>query len=306
MNILNFTIDVVSQGLAYSILAIGVLLTYQVLDYADLTVEGSFPLGAAAGAMCITHNINPFLSLIVAFIAGMLAGYATGFLHVKCKISSLLSGILVMTGLYSINLAVAQDQSRIVLFTYDTIFTYGDKISKNFSGDMAIWIKKLWPIFVLLIIVILMKLLIDWFLDTKYGFLMRIAGDNPQLISSLGQDLGHIKMNGLAISNGYAGVSGAVVAQLLRYFDVQMGAGMIVMGLASVIIGLTVFKRIKFFGFTTSVILGAITYRLTIALALNLGLPPNYMKLVMSIIFIVVLVLGNGILGKFFHRSMKG
>ena len=114
MNILNFTIDVVSQGLAYSILAIGVLLTYQVLDYADLTVEGSFPLGAAAGAMCITHNINPFLSLIVAFIAGMLAGYATGFLHVKCKISSLLSGILVMTGLYSINLAVAQDQSRIV------------------------------------------------------------------------------------------------------------------------------------------------------------------------------------------------
>ena len=123
MNILNFTIDVVSQGLAYSILAIGVLLTYQVLDYADLTVEGSFPLGAAAGAMCITHNINPFLSLIVAFFAGMLAGYATGFLHVKCKISSLLSGILVMTGLYSINLAVAQDQSRIVLFTYDTIIT---------------------------------------------------------------------------------------------------------------------------------------------------------------------------------------
>lgn len=306
MNILNFTIDVVSQGLAYSILAIGVLLTYQVLDYADLTVEGSFPLGAAAGAMCITHNINPFLSLIVAFFAGMIAGYATGFLHVKCKISSLLSGILVMTGLYSINLAVAQDQSRIVLFTYDTIFTYGDKISQNFSGDMAVWIKKLWPIFILLVIVIIMKLLIDWFLDTKYGFLMRIAGDNPQLISSLGQDLGHIKMNGLAISNGYAGVSGAVVSQLLRYFDVQLGAGMIVMGLASVIIGLTVFKRIKIFGFTTSVILGAITYRLTIALALNLGLPPNYMKLVMSVIFIAVLVLGNGILGKFFHRSMKG
>lgn len=306
MNLLNFFTDVVSQGLAYSILAIGVLLTYQVLDYADLTVEGSFPLGAAAGAMCITHNINPFLSLIVAFIAGMLAGYATGFLHVKCKISSLLSGILVMTGLWSVNLAVAQDQSRIVLFSYDTIFTYGTTISQNFSGEMAVWIKKLWPIIILLILVIIMKLLIDWFLDTKYGFLMRIAGDNPQLISSLGQDLGHIKMNGLAISNGYAGVSGAVVSQLLRYFDVQLGAGMIVMGLASVIIGLTVFKRIKIFGFTTSVILGAITYRLTIALALNFGLPPNYMKLVMSLIFIAVLVLGNGFLGKFFHRSMKG
>lgn len=302
----SFYIDVVTQGLAYSILAIGVLLTYQVLDYADLTVEGSFPLGAAAGAMCITHNINPFFSLIVAFIVGLLAGYATGFLHVKCKISSLLSGILVMTGMYSINLIVSNDQSQIALFTYDTIFTYGSMIAQNFSGDTATWIIKLWPIFILLVIVGIMKLLLDWFLDTKYGFLMRIAGDNPQLISSLGKDLGHIKMNGLAISNGYAAVSGAVVSQLLRYFDVQLGTGMIVMGLASVIIGLTVFKRFKFFGFTTSVILGAITYRLTIAVALNLGLPPNNLKLIMAVIFIIVLVLGNGVMGKFFHRSVKG
>lgn len=121
---MDFILDVTAQGLAYSILAIGVLLTYQVLDYADLTVEGSFPLGAAAGAMCVMHGINPFLSLIVAFIAGLAAGYATGFLHVKFGISSLLSGILVMTGLYSINLIVAGDMSNIPLFTYDTIFSY--------------------------------------------------------------------------------------------------------------------------------------------------------------------------------------
>lgn len=302
---MDFILDVVAQGLAYSILAIGVLITYQVLDYADLTVEGSFPLGAAAGAMCITHGINPFLSLLVAFFAGMIAGYLTGLLHVKAGISSLLSGILVMTGFFSINLIVAGDKSNIALFTYDTIFSYGTMIGNQVGGDAGMWIIKLWPIFILLVLVLVMKFLIDWFLDTKYGFLLRIAGDNPQLIATLGKDIGAIKMNGLAISNGYAAVSGAVVSQFLKYFDVTLGTGMIVMGLASVIMGLTLFKRFKFIGFTTSVVLGAITYRLTIAAALNFGLPPSYLKLIMAIIFIIVLILGNGVMGKFFHRSVK-
>lgn len=302
---MDFFLDVCAQGLAYSILALGVLLTYQVLDYADLTVEGSFPLGAAAGAMCIVNGINPFLSLIVAFFAGMLAGYATGFLHVKFKISSLLSGILVMTGMYSINLIVANDTSNIPLFTYDTIFSYGKMIASHVDNALADWIIKLWPLFILLVIVLIAKFLLDWFLDTKYGFLMRITGDNPQLIASLGQDIGTIKMNGLAISNGFAAVSGAVVSQFLKYFDVTLGAGMIVMGLASVIMGLTLFKRFKYVGFTTSVILGAVVYRLTIAVALRAGLPPNYLKLIMAVIFIIVLILGNGVMGKFFHRSIK-
>lgn len=302
---MDFILDVIAQGLAYSILAIGVLLTYQVLDYADLTVEGSFPLGAAAGAMCVMHGINPFLSLIVAFIAGLAAGYATGFLHVKFGISSLLSGILVMTGLYSINLVVAGDMSNIPLFTYDTIFSYGALLGNIAGGSLGTWIVKLWPIFILLVLVLFLKLLMDWFLDTKYGFLMRIADDNPQLIATLGKDIGHIKMNGLAISNGYAAVSGAVVSQFLKYFDITLGTGMIVMGLASVIMGLTLFKRFKFIGFTTSVILGAITYRLTIAAALKVGLPPSYLKLIMAVIFIAVLVLGNGVMGKFFHRKVQ-
>lgn len=302
---MDFFLDVCAQGLAYSILALGVLLTYQVLDYADLTVEGSFPLGAAAGAMCIVNGMNPFLSLIVAFFAGMLAGYATGFLHVKFRISSLLSGILVMTGMYSINLIVANDTSNIPLFTYDTIFSYGKILADHFDGALAEWIVKLWPLIILLILVVVMKLLLDWFLDTKYGFLMRITGDNPQLIASLGKDIGTVKMNGLAISNGFAAVSGAVVSQFLKYFDVTLGAGMIVMGLASVIMGLTLFKRFKFVGFTTSVILGAVVYRLTIAIALRAGLPPNYLKLIMAVIFIIVLILGNGVMGKFFHRSIK-
>ena len=302
---MDFILDVTAQGLAYSILAIGVLLTYQVLDYADLTVEGSFPLGAAAGAMCVMHGINPFLSLIVAFIAGLAAGYATGFLHVKFGISSLLSGILVMTGLYSINLIVAGDMSNIPLFTYDTIFSYGALLGNSAGGALGTWIVKLWPIFILLVLVLFLKLLMDWFLDTKYGFLMRIAGDNPQLIATLCKDIGHIKMNGLAISNGYAAVSGAVVSQFLKYFDITLGTGMIVMGLASVIMGLTLFKRFTFIGFTTSVILGAITYRLTIAAALKVGLPPSYLKLIMAVIFIAVLVLGNGVMGKFFHRKVQ-
>lgn len=299
---MDFLLEVIAQGLAYSPLAIGVLLTYQVLDYADLTVEGSFPLGAAAGAMCLMVDINPFLSLVVAFGAGLLAGYLTGFLHVKFKISSLLSGILVMTALFSINLIVAGDRSNIPLFTYNTIFSYG----QNFASSLGMeWIIKVWPIFILLVIVIVMKLLLDWFLGTKYGFLMRIAGDNPQLIATLGKDIGHIKMNGLAISNGYAAVSGAVVSQFLKYFDIQLGAGMIVMGLASVIMGLTLFKRFRFFSFTTSVILGAIMYRLAIAAALNAGLPPSYLKLIMSVLFVAVLVLGNGVMGKFFHPRVK-
>lgn len=302
---MDFFLDVCAQGLAYSILALGVLLTYQVLDYADLTVEGSFPLGAAAGAMCIVNGMNPFLSLLIAFIAGMLAGYATGILHVKFGISSLLSGILVMTGMYSINLIVANDTSNIPLFTYDTIFSYGKMIAQHLDGAAAEWIIKLWPLIILLVIVLICKFLLDWFLDTKYGFLLRITGDNPQLIASLGQDIGSIKMNGLAISNGFAAMSGAVVSQFLKYFDVTLGAGMIVMGLASVIMGLTLFKRFKYVGFTASVILGAIVYRLTIAAALRFGLPPNYLKLIMAVIFIAVLILGNGVMGKFFHRSVK-
>lgn len=304
---MDFILDVLAQGLAYGILAIGVLLTYQVLDYADLTVEGSFPLGAAAGAICITNGWNPFVSLIVAFFAGIIAGYATGFLHVKFKISSLLAGILVMTGLYSINLIVAGNVAQINLFTYDTMFTYGDSIVKGLglTGSSADFFIKLWPVLILLVFALIVKFLLDWFLSTKYGFLMRITGDNPQLIATLGKDIGWIKMNGLAISNGYAALSGAVVAQLLRSFDAQMGAGMIVLGLASVIMGVTLFKRFKFVSFTTSVILGAITYRLAIALSLKAGLPPTYLRLMMAMIFIAVLILGNGVMGKFFQKSTK-
>lgn len=302
---MEFIISVISEGLGYGILALGVLITYKVLDYADLTVEGSFPLGAAVGAMCIVNYINPFIALIFAFIAGIGAGYITGFLHVKFKISSLLSGILVMTGLYSINLIIAQDASNIPLFTYDTIFTYGSGIAANFEGELANWIIILYPVVLLLTLAFIMKKLIDWFLETKYGFLLRISGDNPQLIASLGKDIGYIKMNGLAISNGYAALSGAVVSQLLRYFDVQLGAGMIVMGLASVIIGITLFKRVSFVSFTSSVILGSIVYRATIALALNAGLPANYLKLIMAIIFIIVLVLGNGVFSKYINVKGK-
>lgn len=302
---MDFLLDVVAQGLAYGILAIGVLLTYQVLDYADLTVEGSFPLGAAVGAIFITQGWNPFVVLIAAFIAGVLAGYATGILHVKFRISSLLSGILVMTALYSINLIVAGNSSLIPLFSYDTIFTYGNAIADMVGGTMGEWIMKLWPVIILLVLFLLMKLLIDWFLQTKYGFLMRIAGDNPQLIATLGKDIGWIKMNGLALSNGYAAVSGALISQFLRSFTADLGTGMIVLGLASVIMGITLFKRSRFIGFTTSVVLGAIVYRFAIAAALNAGFPSTYLRLIMSIIFILVLILGNGVMAKFFHRSIK-
>ncbi|MEG0315055.1 MAG: ABC transporter permease [Erysipelotrichaceae bacterium] len=298
---MSFIFDVIAQGLAYGLLAIGVYITYQVLDYADLTVEGSFPFGAAICAVCITNGMNPFLSLPVAFVLGSLVGLATGILHVKFNISSLLSGILVMTGMYSVNLMVTGYKANINFFQFETIFTYGKRFSSNPTFN------SLFTIGILLVLVIAMKLLLDWFLKTKYGFLMRITGDNPQLVSTLGIDIGKVKIAGLALSNAYAALSGAVVCQFLRYFDINISKGIVVIGLASVIIGLSVFKKVKFVGATTAVVVGAIGYRCAIAAALNMGLNPSNLNLMMVILFIIVLVVTNNSLKqKFINFGSRG
>lgn len=280
---MNFVLDFLTQGFAYAFLAMGVYVSYKVLDYADLTVEGSFPLGAAITAVCIINGINPFVALFLAFISGGIVGAVTGLLHVKLDISSLLSGILVMTAMYSINLAVA-GSANLSFIEFDNIFSLG----RNFTTDrvMLKWITLL----IIVVIVILMKLLLDWFLKTKLGFLLTITGDNPQLVSSLGIDIGKMKIFGLSLSNAYSALSGAVVCQVLGYFDINMNKGIVVIGLASVILGMSVFKSSKVLKATTMVILGSIGYRFAISLALNMGLEPSNLNLIMATIFVIVLV----------------
>lgn len=289
----GFIIDVLVQGLAYGLLAIGVILTYKILDFPDLSVDGSFPLGAVIAAMAITHQVPIPLAMALAFAGGLVAGLLTGWLHVKLKISGLLSGILVMTGLYSINLLVGANRSNVPVFNEKTLFTLGTW-SQNFDPIFQVWIQRLYPLMIVLGLVLLMKLSLDWFLSTKLGFLIRITGDNPQLVTSLGEDIGKTKIIGLMLSNGMAAFAGSVVMQLFRFYDISMGSGVVVSGLASVVLGMSVFGWIKSLKLTTLAILGSILYRLSIATALALRLPPSNLKLITALIFIFAIVLNNG------------
>lgn len=290
---LDFILEVVAQGLAYGVMAIGVTLTYKILDFPDMSVDGSFPMGAVIAAMCLTHNVPPLTAMALAFFGGVLAGYAAGCLHVFLKINNLLSGILVMTGLYSINLMIGQNQSNIPVFNVPTIFTIGNW-SESLPVGLQSWVIKCYPIALLLLLVMIVKLSLDWFLKTKLGFLLRITGDNPQLVIALGEDIGKMKIIGLTLSNGIAALAGSVVMMLLRYYDITMGSGVVVIGLASVVLGTTVFGKLKSLKITTVVLLGSIFYRLCISFALAMNLPPSNLKLITVLLFIVAIVINNG------------
>lgn len=287
--------DVLVQGLAYGILAIGVTLTYKILDFADLTVDGSFPLGAVIAAVCLVNQVPVALAMVLAFTGGALAGALTGLLHVKLKITGLLSGILVMTGLYSINLIVGGNKSNVPVFNQTTIFTLGSWV-KTLDPSLASWVTRLYPILVVLGLVLVLKVVMDWFLSTKLGFLIRITGDNPQLVIALGEDIGKTKILALSLSNGIAALAGSVIMQLYRFYDLSMGSGTVVAGLAAVVLGLTVFSWVKSFKITTVVVLGSILYRLSIAVALALKLPPSNLKLMSALIFVSAIVINNGTL----------
>lgn len=272
---MDFLINVLEQGLIFSIAAIGVYITYKILDFPDLSVEGTFPLGAAIAAVGILKGINPFLACILATLGGVAAGAITGILHVKFKVTNLLSGILVMISLYSINLRI-MEKSNIPLFGQKTIF--------NLS---------LAPIFIILILAVVIKLLVDLFLKTKLGFILRVTGDNEQLVTSLGVNKDFIKVVGLMISNGLVSLCGAVTAQYQGFSDVGMGTGIVVMGLASVIMGESILKKFNFVKGSSMAILGAVLYKAVIALALKLGLPPTDLKLITAVIVVIALSLNN-------------
>ncbi|NEU03717.1 ABC transporter permease [Clostridium senegalense] len=283
---MTFFMGTLEQGLIFAIGALGVYITYTILDFPDLSVDGTFSLGAAITASLILKGTNPILALVVAFIGGAIGGLVTGILHVKLKITNLLSGILVMIGLYSINLRV-MGKANLPMMNKGNIF----------SSDIPM-------VMILVLIVLVSKFLMDVLFKTKFGFILRATGDNDTLVTSLGVNKGTMKIIGLMLSNGFVALSGAIMAQYQRFSDISMGTGFIVIALASIILGQSVFNSCKFIKGTTIVIIGAFLYKLSVGIALNLGLPPTDLKLITSIIVVIAIVMNNSnMLNKFSLRK---
>lgn len=284
---MSFIVTIMEQGLIYGILALGVYITYKILDFPDLTVDGSFPLGAAVTAALLTRGVNPCLTLAASFLAGVLAGICTGLIHVKGKVRDLLSGIIMMTALWSINLYIA-GTSNVPLFSQKTIFR-NDIVTDFFPNILK-------PYSTLLIVLLLAgicKIVLDLYLKTKSGYLLRAVGDNEALVTALAKDQGNVKIFGLALANGLTALSGCVFAQEQRVFEISMGTGAIVIGLASVIIGTSIFKKLTIVKTTTAVIAGSIIYKACVAAALK-NFEPNAMKLITAVLFLIILVLSMG------------
>ena len=261
----------IEQSLIFAIMVLGVYISFRILNFPDMTVDGTFPLGAAISAKLLTLGVNPYLTLLVALIAGAVAGAITGLIHVKLKVKDLLAGILVMTALYSVNLRV-MGKSNIPLFEEDNIF--------NTEYSMMITIA---------VLILISKFLLDYLLKTKFGFALKALGDNENLIVSLGLNEEKYKIYGLMIANAFVAFSGAVLAQYQGFADVGMGTGIIVIGLASIIIGDTLFGKRRRLAGTTIVIIGSILYRGVIAVTLSMGMDASDLKLITSVIVIVIL-----------------
>lgn len=276
-------ITAVELGFLYAIMALGVYLTFRILEFADLTVDGSFTTGAAVAAMGIVKGINPFLAVVLAFGSGLIAGLITGLLHTKANIDGLLAGILTQIALYSINLRI-MGTANISMLRQDTLMTplrkAGLVASQNWMGPVIFGA-----------IAVVIWLLIVWFLRTDMGLAMRATGDNPEMIRSFGVSTDAQKILGLALSNGLVALSGALIAQYQGFADISMGIGMIVAGLASVILGQAVFGRVTILRASIAVVVGSVMYRVVIQLALQAGLNPNDMKLISAILVILALVI---------------
>ena len=277
-------IGVFEQGFIYAIMALGVYITYKILDFPDLSVDSTFPLGAAITSVIVSSGKNPFLALLAATAAGAVAGIVTGIIHVKFKVRDLLSGIIVMTGLYTINLRIV-GQNNVPLFNYDSVFD-NDFINGIFPEALAPY-KTVIMIFIIMIIA---KVLLDLYLKTKSGYLLRAVGDNATIVTSLAKDSGFVKIVGLAISNGLVALAGSVMCQQQRFFEISMGTGTIVIGLASVIIGTNVFKG-NLIKATTAVVIGSVIYKACVAIAIEAGLPATDLKLITAVLFLIILII---------------
>jgi putative ABC transport system permease protein len=270
------------EGLVFGLVAIGVYLTLRVLAFPDLTVDGSYTLGGATAAVLIVHGVHPFPATLAAIGTGLCAGLITGFLNTKLRLPALLAGILMMVGLYSINLRIMGGANLSLLRQVTTFHKVADFLGLS-SGSIVV------SIIVALAIAVVVFFILNWFLRTEIGLALRATGDNEQMVRGLGMDTDKNILMGCAISNGLVGLAGAVVAQGQGFADVGMGIGMIVMGLASVIIGEALFRPRGVARLLLAAIGGAFCYRLFITIALRLGMAPGDLKLITAVLVVIAL-----------------
>lgn len=284
---MSIVIGVIEEGLIYAIMALGLYITYKILDFPDLSVDGTFPMGAAVTAMVILKGVHPVAALFISFFAGMAAGCITGLIHVKLKVRDLLSGIIVMTALYSVNLRIA-GKSNLPIFSKETIF------GNSFLNTAVPEALKPWTVSILLLVIVgICKVLLDLFLKTRAGYLLRAAGDNEVLVTSLAKNKGTVKIIGLALANGFVALSGSVYCQQKGFFEISTGTGTMVIGLASVIIGTKLLKRFGAVKTTTAVVFGSIVYKGCVSAAIALGMAASDLKLITAVLFLVILVASN-------------
>jgi len=286
-SLFDLAVGTLTQGFIYALLSYGVYITYKILDFPDLTVDGSFPLGAAVTAVLLTKGFDPYLTMPVVLAVGAAAGLATGLIHVKLHVRDLLAGIITMTALFSINLQIA-GSNLIVDRAVSTIFTASPTMA--LMGGIALIYRKL---IITLVVAVLFKILLDVYFTTKSGLLLRAVGDNSVLVTTLAKDKGTVKIIGLVISNALVALAGGIVCQEQRSFSSTMGTGQVVFGLATVIIGTTLFKKLSFVKGTTAVMIGSILYKASIQIAISLGLPANLLKFITAVLFLGILVIGN-------------
>lgn len=283
----------VELGMIYAILALGVFLSFRTLNTPDLTVDGSIVTGAAASAMLCTLNVHPLLALAAAFIGGACAGAVTALLNTKLKIQALLAGILVMLGVYSINLRIMGGKANLPLMKSETLYS---KAGELFPAQYS-------KLIVGAVVLVIAVAIFFFFLKTRIGFALRATGDNEEMVRAAGISSDNMKLLGLAVSNGFVGLAGGLLAQYQGYCDIGMGVGMVVIGLASVIIGEVIFGTSNLLRRLIAVALGAVVYRLILAIALNFGMQATDMKLVSAVI--VVIALSMGVLGETFSIRKK-
>ena len=301
MDVMELLTSTLIQGLIYALISYGVYITYSILDFPDLGVDGTFPLGAAVTALLLTRGTDPWLTLLIALVVGALVGLFTGLVHVRLKVRNLLAGIITMTALYSVNLQIAGSNLTIDR-AMDTIFTSAPTMAV--LGGLSMSGRKL---VVSLVLAVVAKLLLDAYFKTKSGLLLRAVGDNATLVTSLAKDRGNMKILGLMISNALVALGGCIVCHDQRSYSATMGTGQLVYGLAAVIIGVSAFrwyensgaarrlrevKGLRFLALprgTTAVVVGSILYKFCIQMAMLL-VPSSLMKLVTAALFLLVLV----------------
>ncbi len=295
---MSLIIGAITIGLILALLSLGVFISFRIFNFADLTAEGSVTLGASIAASMIVAGYPPLLATLIALAGGFMAGSLTGIIHTKFKINGLLSGILVMTALYSVNLHV-MGKSNIPFMSETTLFTYFENLATVFSGTSesvglfgsTIPLKDIFVLACTLIIVTILGGLLYLFLKSNFGTAMRATGNNQQMVRAQGVNTNTMMIVGLGLSNALIALSGALLAQYQGFADVQMGIGMLVLGLASVIIGEVLIGEKTLGYLITGAILGSVIFRLLVAVALRLGMPPNDLKLITALFVFIALIL---------------